>query len=66
MVNELMISIKDSDSYLYFKTSKTTVKEAVKEFDLLMYRLGVNTDNLQIDVAVLRNKDDETIDKFTF
>ena len=52
-MNELMIAV--GNSYIYFKTNKTAVYDAMVEFENNMMSIGVNIDNMFWDTAVLRD-----------
>ena len=53
-MNELMI-VYNGGQWLYYKTSQTTVKGALNEFEALCEKTGINTDNMRVQSAVLRD-----------
>ena len=59
--NELMINI-GTESWIYYKTNKNKALEALNEFLHTCETVNINTDNLHITSAVLRNSDNEDID----
>ena len=55
-MNELMIK-----GWCYWKTDKTTAKEALDEFHRVCEKIGIDSDNMEC--AILRDEDYEDIDR---
>lgn len=53
-MNELMI-VYNGGQWLYYKTSQQTARSALNEFEALCGRTGINTDNMRVQSAVLRD-----------
>ena len=65
-MNELMVCINDPGNYSwgYYKTNKTTAKEAFAEFSRALESIGFNDDNIHYGKAVLRDKNLNDIDEY--
>ena len=63
MDNELKIWV-NRRSLIYFKTKKTSTKEAFAEFQDICERIQVNIDNLRVSELELQDKDFNLIDRY--
>ena len=61
-MNELIIFC-EGGPWLYFKTKKTTAKDAFYEFEDICDRIGIDTSNLQVKELELQNKDFVRLDR---
>lgn len=62
-MNELMIVF--GSSFLYFKTNETEASKAFSCFCETCDNAGINIDNMQITKIVLRDADQNDIDKMS-
>ncbi len=62
-MNEIMICLGDA-GWVYYKTDETNCKWAIEEFEKALENAGVNTDNLNIKEAYLRNEEGNDIDRY--
>lgn len=62
-MNELMISVKGSMSYFYYKTSKKTANDAFESFLYILRKTAINYDNVRFGECVLRDEKGRDIDK---
>ncbi len=64
-MNELMV-VYSGGQWLYFKTQRTIIGEAYREYTEMMSRLGVNIDNMHPERAILRDADGSDIGAMQF
>ena len=62
-MNELMACF-GKGSWVYWKTDETNCIWAIEELDNVMTNNGINTDNLKVTRAVLRDENENDIDEY--
>ena len=59
-MNELRLNI-GCGAWLYFPTDQQSAVEAMREFETVCEKNGINTDNLEITSAILRDENGKDI-----
>lgn len=60
-MNELLVSY--GKNWLYFKTGQFTADKAYQEYEEMCENAGINIDNMKPVLIVLRDKDQNDIDR---